>query len=57
MAKLYATEAAQRVIDEIAQVNRGAEPFGSLGLVIPSTAVLALESHGPVAGTASAHRA
>ncbi|NIX78283.1 multidrug effflux MFS transporter [Microvirga terricola] len=28
--------------------------FGSLGLVIPSTAVLALESHGPVAGTASA---
>ena len=28
--------------------------FGSLGFVIPSTAVLALENHGPVAGTASA---
>ncbi|QFU15304.1 multidrug effflux MFS transporter [Microvirga thermotolerans] len=28
--------------------------FGSLGLVIPSTAVLALEAHGPIAGTASA---
>jgi len=28
--------------------------FGSLGYVIPSTAVLALENHGPVAGTASA---
>ncbi|MGO4706236.1 multidrug effflux MFS transporter [Microvirga sp. 2MCAF38] len=28
--------------------------FGCLGLVIPSTAVLALESHGPIAGTASA---
>lgn len=28
--------------------------FGSLGLVIPSTAVLALEDHGPIAGTASA---
>ncbi|MBB4038526.1 DHA1 family bicyclomycin/chloramphenicol resistance-like MFS transporter [Microvirga flocculans] len=28
--------------------------FGCLGLVIPSTAVLALEEHGPVAGTASA---
>jgi DHA1 family bicyclomycin/chloramphenicol resistance-like MFS transporter len=28
--------------------------FGCLGLVIPSTAVLALENHGPTAGTASA---
>ncbi len=28
--------------------------FGCLGYVIPSTAVLALEEHGPVAGTASA---
>jgi MFS transporter, DHA1 family, multidrug resistance protein len=28
--------------------------FGCLGFVIPSTAVLALEDHGPVAGTASA---
>lgn len=28
--------------------------FGCLGFVIPSTAVLALEEHGPVAGTASA---
>lgn len=28
--------------------------FGCLGFVIPSTAVLALENHGPVAGTASA---
>lgn len=28
--------------------------FGCLGLVIPSTAVLALEAHGPIAGTASA---
>ncbi|WP_230529999.1 multidrug effflux MFS transporter [Microvirga roseola] len=28
--------------------------FGCLGFVIPSTAVLALESHGPIAGTASA---
>ncbi len=28
--------------------------FGSMGLVIPSTAVLALEAHGPRAGTASA---
>jgi DHA1 family bicyclomycin/chloramphenicol resistance-like MFS transporter len=28
--------------------------FGCLGLVIPSTAVLALEDHGPIAGTASA---
>lgn len=28
--------------------------FGCLGYVIPSTAVLALENHGPVAGTASA---
>ncbi|AWM88529.1 multidrug effflux MFS transporter [Microvirga sp. 17 mud 1-3] len=28
--------------------------FGALGLVIPSTAVLALEAHGPIAGTASA---
>jgi DHA1 family bicyclomycin/chloramphenicol resistance-like MFS transporter len=28
--------------------------FGCLGLVIPSTAVLALENHGPIAGTASA---
>ena len=28
--------------------------FGSMGLVIPSTAVLALENHGPRAGTASA---
>jgi DHA1 family bicyclomycin/chloramphenicol resistance-like MFS transporter len=28
--------------------------FGCLGLVIPSTAVLALEKHGPVAGTAAA---
>jgi MFS transporter, DHA1 family, multidrug resistance protein len=28
--------------------------FACLGLVIPSTAVLALEAHGPVAGTASA---
>jgi DHA1 family bicyclomycin/chloramphenicol resistance-like MFS transporter len=28
--------------------------FGCLGYVIPSTAVLALEDHGPVAGTASA---
>ncbi|MGO4570406.1 multidrug effflux MFS transporter [Microvirga sp. 2TAF3] len=28
--------------------------FGCLGLVIPSTAVLALETHGPIAGTASA---
>ena len=27
--------------------------FGCLGLVIPSTTVLALENHGPVAGTAS----
>lgn len=27
--------------------------FGCLGFVIPSTAVLALENHGPVAGTAS----
>jgi MFS transporter, DHA1 family, multidrug resistance protein len=28
--------------------------FGCLGYVIPSTAVLALEEHGPIAGTASA---
>ena len=28
--------------------------YGFLGLVIPSTAVLALEDHGPIAGTASA---
>jgi DHA1 family bicyclomycin/chloramphenicol resistance-like MFS transporter len=28
--------------------------FGCLGFVIPSTAVLALEEHGPIAGTASA---
>jgi DHA1 family bicyclomycin/chloramphenicol resistance-like MFS transporter len=28
--------------------------FGCLGYVIPSTAVLALENHGPIAGTASA---
>ena len=28
--------------------------FGCLGLVIPGTAVLALEAHGPIAGTASA---
>jgi MFS transporter, DHA1 family, multidrug resistance protein len=28
--------------------------FGAMGLVIPSTAVLALEDHGPIAGTASA---
>jgi len=28
--------------------------FGCLGFVIPSTAVLALENHGPIAGTASA---
>jgi DHA1 family bicyclomycin/chloramphenicol resistance-like MFS transporter len=28
--------------------------FGCLGLVIPSTAVLALEHHGAIAGTASA---
>jgi DHA1 family bicyclomycin/chloramphenicol resistance-like MFS transporter len=28
--------------------------FGCLGLVIPSTAVLALENHGPIAGMASA---
>jgi MFS transporter, DHA1 family, multidrug resistance protein len=28
--------------------------FGCLGYVIPSTAVLALEEHGPTAGTASA---
>lgn len=28
--------------------------FGAMGLVIPSTAVLALEDHGPTAGTASA---
>jgi MFS transporter, DHA1 family, multidrug resistance protein len=28
--------------------------FGCLGFVIPSTAVLALEDHGPIAGTASA---
>ncbi|CAN7607820.1 multidrug effflux MFS transporter [Rhizobacter sp. LjRoot28] len=28
--------------------------FGFLGLVIPGTAVLALEAHGPIAGTASA---
>jgi len=28
--------------------------YGFLGLVIPSTAVLALEEHGPIAGTASA---
>ncbi|WP_112662461.1 multidrug effflux MFS transporter [Microvirga flavescens] len=28
--------------------------FGCLGLVVPSTAVLALEAHGPVAGTAAA---
>jgi DHA1 family bicyclomycin/chloramphenicol resistance-like MFS transporter len=28
--------------------------FGSMGLVIPSTAVLALEDYGPTAGTASA---
>ncbi|MCP4380989.1 MAG: multidrug effflux MFS transporter [Hyphomicrobiales bacterium] len=28
--------------------------FGSLGLVVPSVAVLALNNHGPIAGTASA---
>lgn len=28
--------------------------FGCLGLIIPSTAVLALETHGPIAGTAAA---
>jgi DHA1 family bicyclomycin/chloramphenicol resistance-like MFS transporter len=28
--------------------------FGAMGLVIPSTAVLALEDYGPTAGTASA---
>ena len=28
--------------------------FGCLGLMIPGTAVLALEAHGPIAGTASA---
>ncbi len=28
--------------------------FGFLGLVVPSTAVLALDRHGAIAGTASA---
>ena len=28
---------AQRIIDEISQVNRGAEPFGSLGVVVGAT--------------------
>ena len=28
--------------------------FGSMGLVVPSTAVLALENYGPTAGTAAA---
>jgi DHA1 family bicyclomycin/chloramphenicol resistance-like MFS transporter len=28
--------------------------FGFLGLIVPASAILALESHGPIAGTASA---
>jgi DHA1 family bicyclomycin/chloramphenicol resistance-like MFS transporter len=28
--------------------------FGFLGMVVPTTAVLALDGHGPIAGTASA---